>query len=60
MFDKERELTHGWPSFMLDTTPVADIRGDANVNDGIVNLVVSFRIKAANNEETSSMVKPLA
>ena len=45
---------------MLDTTPVADIRGDTNVDDGIVNLVVSFRIKAANNEETSSMVKPLA
>ena len=60
MFDKERELTHGWPSFVLDTTPVAYIRGDANVNDGIVNLVVSFRIKAANNEETGSMVKPLA
>lgn len=60
MFGKERELTHGWPSLVLDSTPVADIRGDANVNDGIVNLVVSFRSKAANNEETGSMVKPLA
>jgi hypothetical protein len=60
VLDKERELTHGWPSFVLDTTLIADIRGDANVNDGIVNLVVSFWIKAANNEETSSMVKPLA
>jgi hypothetical protein len=60
VFDKERELTHSWPSFVLDTTPVADIRGNANVNNGIINLVISFWIKAANNEETGSMVKPLA
>lgn len=60
MFEKGRELTHSWPSFVLDTTPIADIRGDANMNDGIVNLIVFFWIKAADNEETSSMVKPLA
>jgi hypothetical protein len=60
VFNKERELTHCWPSFVLNTTPVTDIRGDAHVNDGIINLVVSFWIKAANKEETSSMVKPLA